>query len=39
MPHWCPALEGFTVLSGVFHLGSGSTFDESRGRALPFEVT
>jgi SAM-dependent methyltransferase len=35
MPHWRPTLENVTVLSGVFHVGSGSTFDESRGRALP----
>ena len=35
MPHWRPTLENVTVLSGVFHVGSGSTFDESGGRALP----
>jgi SAM-dependent methyltransferase len=35
MPHWHPTLENVTVLSGVFHVGSGSTFDESKGTALP----
>jgi hypothetical protein len=35
MPHWRPTLENVTVLSGVFHVGSGSTFDPSKGRALP----
>jgi SAM-dependent methyltransferase len=35
MPHWRPTLENVTVLSGVFHVGSGSTFDQSKGRALP----
>jgi SAM-dependent methyltransferase len=35
MPHWRPTRENITVLSGVLHVGAGSTFDESKGRALP----
>ena len=35
MPHWHPAQENVTVLSGVFHVGAGNTFDETKGMALP----
>jgi len=34
-PHWHPAVERITVLSGTFHLGTGDTFDQAKMRALP----
>jgi hypothetical protein len=35
MPHWHPAVEHVTVVSGTFHVGMGDTFDASTGAALP----
>jgi hypothetical protein len=34
-PHWHPAIERITVLSGTFHLGTGETFDQAQMKALP----
>jgi quercetin dioxygenase-like cupin family protein len=34
-PHWHPAVERVTVLSGTFHMGVGEKFDRSKARALP----
>lgn len=34
MPHFHPAVEHVTVLSGTLHLGAGDTFDESKTTAL-----
>ena len=34
-PHWHPAVEHVTVISGTFNLGMGEKFDKSAGRALP----
>ena len=34
-PHWHPAIERVTVLSGTIHLGVGDTFDQSKAKALP----
>jgi quercetin dioxygenase-like cupin family protein len=34
-PHWHPADEHVTVISGTFNMGLGDTFDESKGNALP----
>ena len=34
-PHWHPAIEHVTVVSGTFNLGMGEKFDASGGRALP----
>jgi quercetin dioxygenase-like cupin family protein len=34
-PHWHPADEHVTVISGEFHMGLGETWDESKGHALP----
>lgn len=34
-PHWHPAIEHVTVLSGSFHMGVGETFDESKATKLP----
>ena len=34
-PHWHPAHEHVTVISGIFNIGMGSQFDESKGKALP----
>ena len=33
-PHWHPADEHLTVISGTFNLGLGETFDESKTTAL-----
>jgi quercetin dioxygenase-like cupin family protein len=33
-PHWHPAVEHVTVISGTFNLGMGEKFDKSAGRAL-----
>jgi Domain of unknown function (DUF4437) len=34
-PHWHPAAEHLTIISGTFHLGTGDKLDESKGAALP----
>jgi uncharacterized protein DUF4437 len=34
-PHWHPAIERVTVLSGTLHLGTGDTFDQANTTALP----
>jgi len=34
-PHWHPATERFTVLSGIINLGVGDTFDQTKTKALP----
>lgn len=34
-PHWHPAVERVTVLSGTFHMGHGEKFDTDKGQALP----
>lgn len=34
-PHWHPAPERITVISGTFHMGRGDKFDTARGTALP----
>lgn len=34
-PHWHPAIEHVTVLSGSFSMGLGETFDESKTTRLP----
>jgi hypothetical protein len=34
-PHWHPADENVTVISGTFHLGEGDTFDKSKGKEFP----
>ena len=34
-PHWHPAVEHITVLSGTFNVGMGETFDQSKGMAMP----
>lgn len=33
-PHWHPATEHVTVISGTFHLGMGETFDQAKTQAL-----
>jgi quercetin dioxygenase-like cupin family protein len=33
-PHWHPAVEHVTVISGTFNLGTGEKFDKSAGRSL-----
>lgn len=33
-PHWHPAVEHVTVISGTFNLGMGDKFEASSGRAL-----
>jgi hypothetical protein len=35
MPHWHPATENVTVLSGEVHVGMGDKFDESSMTTLP----
>lgn len=35
MPHWHPTTEHITVISGDFHLGTGGTFDDSKGSDMP----
>lgn len=35
MPHWHPAYENVTVLSGQLNLGMGDAFDKSKGTAIP----
>jgi len=34
-PHWHPAVEHITVVSGEFHVGMGEKFDSSAGHTLP----
>jgi quercetin dioxygenase-like cupin family protein len=34
-PHWHPAVEHVTVISGTFNVGMGEKLDTSAGRALP----
>src|SRR5687767_13293048 len=34
-PHWHPAVEHVTVISGTFNLGMGEKLDTTAGRALP----
>jgi len=34
-PHWHPAIEHVTVISGSFYLGNGEKFDEMTGTQLP----
>lgn len=34
-PHWHPAVEHITVVSGTFNVGMGDTFDASKGTVLP----
>jgi anti-sigma factor ChrR (cupin superfamily) len=33
-PHWHPTAENVTVLSGVFHIAMGDTFDTAKGEAV-----
>lgn len=33
-PHWHPAYEHITVISGAFHMGTGETFDTAHGHVL-----
>ena len=33
-PHWHPAVERVTVLSGTFNMGTGDTFDSTKTQAL-----
>lgn len=33
--HWHPTDEHVTVISGMFHIGMGDTFDDTKGIALP----
>lgn len=34
-PHWHPAIEHVTVISGTFNMGTGDKLDTSKTRALP----
>src|SRR5262245_42239319 len=34
-PHFHPAIEHVTVLSGTFHIAPGESFDQSKGTRLP----
>lgn len=34
-PHWHPAIEHITVLSGSFYMGLGEVFDEAKATKLP----
>jgi quercetin dioxygenase-like cupin family protein len=34
-PHWHPAVEHVTVISGTFYMGAGERFDESKATKLP----
>lgn len=34
-PHWHPADEHVTVISGTFNMGMGDEFDEAKGTTLP----
>jgi quercetin dioxygenase-like cupin family protein len=35
MPHWHPAVEHITVLSGTFNLGMGDAFDSTGAEKMP----
>lgn len=35
MPHWHPAYENVTVISGEAHIGMGSAFDKTKGVKIP----
>jgi anti-sigma factor ChrR (cupin superfamily) len=35
MPHWHPTTENVTVISGTFNLGTGETFDNTKGSTMP----
>jgi hypothetical protein len=35
MPHWHPAFENVTVISGEANIGMGSVFDKSKGHSIP----
>jgi hypothetical protein len=35
MPHWHPTTENVTVISGTFNLGTGDTFDNTKGAVMP----
>jgi hypothetical protein len=34
-PHWHPAIENVTVISGVFHIGHGETIDRASAMRMP----
>lgn len=34
-PHWHPAFEHVTTISGAFHMALGETFDKSKGTVVP----
>jgi quercetin dioxygenase-like cupin family protein len=34
-PHWHPAIEHVTILSGAFYMGLGERFDEAKAKKLP----
>ena len=34
-PHWHPAIEHVTVLSGTLYFGNGDTFDTAKAKAFP----
>jgi quercetin dioxygenase-like cupin family protein len=34
-PHWHPAFEHVTTISGTFNMGRGETFDKTKGHAVP----
>jgi hypothetical protein len=34
-PHWHPAIERVTVISGTLNLGAGDTLDQAKSKALP----
>jgi quercetin dioxygenase-like cupin family protein len=34
-PHWHPAIEHVTVLSGTYNFGTGDKFDKEKTKALP----
>jgi hypothetical protein len=34
-PHWHPIDEHLTVISGIFHIGMGETFNQAAAQALP----
>ncbi len=35
MPHWHPAFENVTVISGEANIGMGSVFDKTKGHKIP----
>ena len=34
-PHWHPAIEHVTVVSGTFYFGAGDTYDMAKAKAFP----